>query len=106
MSGASVVVFITCASKEEAQTITHGLLEKKLAACVNMIDAVTSHFWWQGKIDSANEILLVVKTRKAALPKLMKLVKSLHSYTVPEIIALPIIAGEKKYLAWIGDSLR
>src|SRR3989339_60423 len=99
-----IVVFITAGSKEEAQKIARGLLEEKLAACVNIIDGVESHFWWQGKIDSAKEALLVIKTKKELFNKLAKKVKSLHSYSVPEIIALPIVTGNKGYLNWINDS--
>lgn len=101
-----IIVFITAPSKKEAQKLALGLLEDKLAACVNIIDGVTSHFWWQGKIDKAKETLLIIKTRKALFNKLLKKVKSLHSYEVPEIIATAVISGNKKYLDWIDDSTR
>ena len=101
-----IVVFITASSKGEAQKIIAGLLEEKLAACVNVIEHIESHFWWQGKIDKAKEVLLVLKTRKALFNKVVKKVKSLHSYEVPEIIALPILSGNKQYLDWIDDSTR
>ena len=101
---AYIVVLATVGSKEEAQKIARGLLEEKLAACVNIIDGVESHFWWQGKIDSAKEALLVIKTKKELFNKLAKKVKSLHSYSVPEIIALPIVTGNTEYLNWINDS--
>ena len=100
------VVFITASSKEEAEKISRGLLEARLAACVNIIGGVHSYFWWEGKIDKADEALLIVKTKKTHLAKLIKKVKMLHSYEVPEIIALPIVAGNKKYLDWIGSSTR
>jgi periplasmic divalent cation tolerance protein len=100
------IIFITAAHKKEARLIAQALLKNKLAACVNIIDKIESFFWWQGKIDCAEEALLLVKSKKSKLPKIIKLVKSLHSYSVPEIIALPIIAGEKKYLKWIDESLR
>ena len=99
-----IVVFITAGSKEEAQKIARGLLEEKLAACVNILPGLESHFWWQGKIDSAKEALLVIKTKKELFNKLAKKVKSLHSYSVPEIIALPIVTGNTEYLNWINDS--
>ncbi len=99
-----IVVLVTAGSKEEARKIASGLLEEKLAACVNIIEGVESRFWWQGKIDSAKEALLVIKTKKELFNKLAKKVKSLHSYSVPEIISLPIIAGNKEYLNWINDS--
>lgn len=101
-----IVVLVTASSKEEANKITQGLLEEKLAACVNILLGLESRFWWQGKIDSATEVLLVIKTRKTLFNKLAKKVKGLHSYTVPEIIALPIISGNKAYLDWINDCTR
>ncbi len=100
-----IVIFITAANKEEAQKIANKLVENKLAACVNIVDNVRSLFWWEAKIDSANEALMVVKSRKFHLARIIKLVKSLHSYQTPEIIALPIIGGDKNYLNWIDESL-
>ncbi len=101
-----IVILITASSKKEAQRIARALLEDKLAACINIIDKIDSLFWWQGKIDESKEVLLIIKTKKALISKLIKKVKSLHSYKVPEIIALPIVAGEKKYLGWLDESLR
>jgi periplasmic divalent cation tolerance protein len=101
-----IIVLVTASSKKEAQKLTDCLLREKLAACVNVIDGLDSHFFWQGKIDKAKEALLIIKTRKSLFNKLAKKVKSLHSYEVPEIIALPIVAGYKKYLDWIDDSTR
>lgn len=101
-----IVVFVTVSSKEEAQKITQGLLQEKLVACGNSIEGVESHFWWQGTIDQAKETLLIFKTRKALFPKVVRKVKSLHSYEVPEIIALPVVGGNKQYLDWIDESTR
>lgn len=101
-----IVVFITCVNKEEAQKITHCLLEKKLVACVNIAQNIESFFWWQGKIDNAKESLMIIKSKKAKLNKIIAAVRKIHSYTVPEIIALPIISGNKPYLDWIDASLR
>lgn len=101
-----IVVFSTVSNRKEAERIAKGLIKDKLAACVNIVDNVHSLFWWQGKIDSAKEALLVIKTRKALKDKLIMKIKSLHSYEVPEIIALPIVAGNKKYLEWINESTR
>lgn len=100
-----IIIFITASSIEEAKKISQGLLGKKLVACVNIIDDLKSLFWWQGKIDQAKETLLVAKSKKTKFPAIIKLVKSLHSYHVPEIIALPIIGGERKYLKWVDDSI-
>lgn len=101
-----LVVFVSAGSKEEAEKIASGLLKEKLAACVNIVKDVDSHFWWQGKLDRAKETLLIIKTKKSLFAGLVKKVKSLHSYEVPEIIALPIIAGHKPYLDWIDESTR
>jgi periplasmic divalent cation tolerance protein len=99
-----IVIFVTCANKEEAKKIAKALVEAKESACVNIIDGIDSIFWWQGKTDMAKESLLIIKSKKSKLPRIIKRVKALHSYQVPEIIALPIIGGEKKYLRWIDES--
>ena len=96
-----IVVFVTAPTKKEAQKIANMLLKKKLCACVNMISGVKSLFHWEGKIDSANETLLVIKTKRSSYAKLEKAVKNVHSYSVPEIIALPVIFGSRDYLNWI-----
>lgn len=101
-----LVVFISAGSREEAEKIASGLLKEKICACVNIVKDVDSHFWWQGKLDKAKEALLIIKTRKSLFARLVKKVKSLHSYEVPEIIALPIIAGHKPYLYWIDESTK
>ncbi len=100
-----IVIFITAANKKEAQRIAGELLKHKLVACVNIVDKIDSFFRWQGKIDTAKEALLIVKSSKSKLAQIIKLVKSIHSYKVPEIIALPIIGGLKSYLKWIGESV-
>ena len=105
MEESCIVLFITTASADEAQQISRILLEQKKAACVNTISKVDSLFWWEGKLDSAQENLLIVKTKASLLPEIINLVKKLHSYTVPEIIALPIIGGNQDYLDWIGESV-
>lgn len=99
-----IVIFITAPNKKEASYIAGELIRAKLAACVNILENVESHFWWEGKIDTAKEALLIVKTKKNLLNKLIKKVKSRHTYEVPEIIALPIISGNKRYLEWIDES--
>ena len=102
----NIVIFVTAANKKEARKIAAGLVKEKLAACVNIIEGVRSLFRWQGKIDMAQEVLLVIKSRKTLMNRLIKKVKSLHSYEVPEIIALPIIEGSKTYLDWIDNSIK
>lgn len=101
-----IVVFITASSKKEARKIACVLLSKKLAACVNVIKGVDSRFFWKGSIDSAKEFLLIAKTRISKFSELKKQVKKNHSYEIPEIIAVPIIAANKDYLKWIEDSVR
>ncbi|GAG10655.1 unnamed protein product [marine sediment metagenome] len=100
---AHIVVFITTATAEEAQRIANILVSGRKAACVNIVPQVHSRFWWQGKIDSADEALLVVKTKAALLDEIIKLVKENHSYEVPEIVALPIVGGNPDYLKWLDD---
>ena len=101
MDSKYIVVFITVDSQENAQKISNKLLTEKKAACVNIISKVESQYWWQGKIESANELLMIVKTRAALIDELIQLVKEIHPYSVPEIIALPIIGGNNDYLQWI-----
>lgn len=100
-----IVIFITASSKEESEKISAGLLNEKVAACVNIVPKIISTYWWQGNIESSQETLLVVKSRDDLLDKIIDIVKSCHSYTVPEIIAMPIVAGNKDYLKWIDDSV-
>ena len=101
-----IVVLITCSGKEEGERIADILLRERLAACVNIIPNLTSKFWWTGKIHVAEEALLVVKTKKSALGRLIKQVKAGHQYSNPEIIALPIIGGSKEFTRWIEDETR
>jgi periplasmic divalent cation tolerance protein len=98
-----VVVFVTTSSEEEAEKIASLLLEKRKAACVSVVPRVSSRFWWQGKLDSAQESVLIIKTRAALVPELTDIVKTAHSYTVPEIVALPIVAGNQDYLDWVDQ---
>lgn len=99
-----VVILITCANKKEASKIAKHLVEQKLVACVNIVDKIKSIFWWQQRIDSASEVLLIAKSKKLLIKKIIMLVKSLHSYQVPEVIALPIVGGNKDYINWINES--
>ena len=101
-----IVIFITSANKSEARRIAKALLGQKLVACVNIIDKVLSFFWWKKKIDKASEVLMVAKSTSMKLARIVKVVRSLHSYAVPEIIALPIVGGNKDYLDWIDESIR
>jgi periplasmic divalent cation tolerance protein len=100
----NIVILITCANKREATRIARHLVEQRLVACVNLIADIKSIFWWQKRIDSATEVLLIAKSRKSLIGKIVRQVRSLHSYSVPEIIALPIVAGNKDYINWINES--
>jgi len=95
------VVFITAANKKEGRKIASGVLKSRLAACVNVIGKVESKYWWQGKIETAGECLLIIKTKKSLSKKLIEKIKLLHSYSVPEIIFLPVSEGNTDYLKWI-----
>ena len=101
-----IVILVTAKDKKEARKISLALIKAKLAACVNIVDKVNSIFFWAEKVDQAKESLLVIKSKKEKLSKIIKLVKSLHSYKVPEIIALPIISADMPYLRWIDAALR
>ncbi|MDM8000077.1 MAG: divalent-cation tolerance protein CutA [Dehalococcoidia bacterium] len=101
-----VVVFVTASSEEEADRIAHLLLEKRKAACINVIPGIKSRFWWQGKLDSAQESLLVIKTRANLVPELTEIVKKAHSYSVPEVVAVPIVDGNRDYLDWVDTETR
>ena len=101
-----IIVLVTTATKEEAETIAQRLLEAKLIACANIIGPVHSRFLWSGKIDSAEEYLVLMKSRKDLFGVLSQSVKALHSYEVPEIIALPVVDGSEAYLEWLDSCLR
>jgi periplasmic divalent cation tolerance protein len=101
-----IIVFVTAKNVKEANKIATALVKEKLVACANIINGVKSIFTWKGKMDKANEVLLVLKSKKICFPKIVSKVKKLHSYDVPEIIAMPIVGGNKDYLNWIKDSCR
>jgi periplasmic divalent cation tolerance protein len=104
--GDEIVILITAAAAEEAGTIAKALVQEHLAACVNIIPGVRSFFFWEGRTQEAQEALLVCKSRLPLMGKVMERVKALHSYSVPEIIALPVAAGLESYLAWVRDSTK
>jgi periplasmic divalent cation tolerance protein len=101
-----IVVLVTTASKAEAEKISQTLLEEKLIACANIINPVSSVFFWSGKIDKAEECLVVMKSRLDLFGKLEERLRGLHSYEVPEVLALPIVEGSKAYLGWMNAVLR
>ncbi|MBI3209956.1 MAG: divalent-cation tolerance protein CutA [Candidatus Solibacter usitatus] len=97
-----LVVFCTCASPDEAEKIARTLVEKQLAACVNILPAVRSIYRWQGNVEDTTEVLLLIKTRQAVYPDLEKEIRKLHSYSAPEIVAIVIDRGSAAYLDWIA----
>jgi periplasmic divalent cation tolerance protein len=102
-----LVVLVTCGSRSEARKIARLVVKARLGACVNILSApVESVYRWRGKVESANEFLLVMKTTKARFSKLRDAILKAHSYDVPEVVALPIACGSTKYLAWIAKSVR
>jgi periplasmic divalent cation tolerance protein len=101
------VVLVTCGTLVEGRKIARSVVSKRLAACVNVVPApLDSYYTWKGKLETAREYLLVIKTTAKRLAELESEVKRLHSYEVPEFIALPIVAGSRDYLSWLSKSVR
>ena len=103
---AYILVFMAAASEAEAQKVSLMLLEKHLIACANILGPVESMFWWQGKIDTAKEYYVIMKSDEKLFKKLSETVKKVHSYDVPEILAVPIVKGWQPYLRWLNNSLK
>ena len=99
-----LMVFISGSTFRGAKKIARALVEKKLAACCNIMKGVTSIYFWEGKIEEAAECMIIVKTRQERFNQLVEEVKKIHSYVLPEIIAVPITKGLKGYLSWIDES--
>ena len=100
-----VIGLVTCASRVEARKLAQAVLSTKLAACVNIVAGVESHFWWHGKLDRANEYLLLIKTTGDKTKAVMQVIQANHSYEVPEIIFTPIATGERRYLRWLRTAV-
>jgi periplasmic divalent cation tolerance protein len=100
-----IVIFITTRDAEEAEKISKALVKRRLAACVNTVAEVSSRFWWKDKLETSKECLLIVKTRDTLLPDIIKSVKKIHSYSIPEIIAMPIAGANQDYLDWIDNEV-
>jgi len=94
------IIFVTV-PQQDAEHFARTLLEERLVACINMLPEVTSLYWWKGKIDSSSEVLLILKTPSANIRKLLKRVKELHTYDVPEFLALPVMESNPHYVRWI-----
>lgn len=101
------IVLVTCGSAQEAGKIARTVVETRLAACANIVKSpILSIYRWEGRVESAREVLLIIKTTRNRLAAIERTIRRLHSYDVPEIIALEIVAGSKKYLDWIEQSVR
>ena len=98
-----IVVLVTASGEEEAARIGRALVEERLAACVNIVKGLRSIYLWKGKVEDEPEVLILVKTRRQRLEQITARVKSLHSYTLPEIVALPVEGGSADYLGWIAQ---
>jgi periplasmic divalent cation tolerance protein len=102
-----IVVLVTCASAGQARKIARALVERRLAACGNVLEApVRSVYRWKGRVESAKEFLLVLKTSRARFAGVERVVRELHTYKVPEIIAVPVASGSREYLKWISECVR
>jgi periplasmic divalent cation tolerance protein len=101
-----VVVLVTAASLKEARKIARGLVQARLAACVNVVPPVESIYRWQGKIENSRERLLVIKTAREIFTEVEAAIRKLHTYTNPEIICLPIVDGSREYLEWLAQSVK
>jgi periplasmic divalent cation tolerance protein len=101
-----VAAFITTSDEEESRKIAKALLEKRLAACANIVPQIESLFIWEGKIDSEKESLMIIKTTKGNVPELIEEVRKNHSYEVFETICLPIVQGNESYLQWVSQVVK
>jgi periplasmic divalent cation tolerance protein len=99
-----IVILITAPGEEDAAHMARELVDAGLAGCVNIVRGVRSIYRWEGKTEDSAEVLMIVKTRRELFTALMKRVKELHSYSVPEIIALPVLEGSGDYLGWLRDA--
>jgi periplasmic divalent cation tolerance protein len=101
-----ILVLVTAPDTREAERIASALVGERLAACVNICEArVRSAYRWKGKVETAREVLLLIKTTRRTFPAVARRIRALHSYEVPEIIALPIVTGSRDYLAWLESSV-
>ena len=101
----SYVVFVTSPNRKVSEKLSKGLIERKLAACVNRLPGLRSRYWWKGKVETAREELLFIKTNQTRLKFLIEWVQKNHPYTVCEVVALPIAAGNKPYLQWLNKAI-
>jgi periplasmic divalent cation tolerance protein len=101
----ALLVLVTAPNIDSSRALAKAALEARLVACANLLPKVESHYWWQGKLDSSTEVLIIFKTTKAKLKALEKLIVAEHPYDTPEFLVLPILAGNKRYLDWVMESI-
>jgi periplasmic divalent cation tolerance protein len=104
-SSSFTLVLVTAPDLKTARRLARAALEAKLIACANLIPKIESHYWWQGKVESGAEVLLVLKTRKARVAALERLIVAEHPYDTPEFLVLPLSGGNRRYLDWLTASL-
>ena len=100
------LVLVTAPDLKTARALARAALSARLVACANLVPRLESHYWWQGKLESGTEVLLLLKTERGKLAALEKLVVDRHPYDTPEFLALPLVAGNRRYLAWLAQSVR
>jgi len=100
-----IMIFSTVSSKGEAEKIARALIGKRVAACVSMFGPIKSMYWWDGKIEESEEYLLIIKTTRSKYGELEGIISKIHSYQVPEILAIPIVSALKEYIEWLREEL-
>ena len=101
-----IQVFTTTEKREGAEEIAKAIVEKRLAGCIQIVGPITSMYWWKGNVETAEEWLLFIKSKQELYEELEKAIKEIHPYEIPEIIAMPITAGDKDYLEWLKNELK
>jgi periplasmic divalent cation tolerance protein len=101
-----IVVFSTCSGEEEAERLARLLLDRRLAACVSVVPHLRSFYWWKGAVESSGECLLLVKSSRPLFDQLRAALEAAHSYEIPEVLALPVVAGGPQYLDWLQANLQ
>jgi periplasmic divalent cation tolerance protein len=101
-----IQIFTTTENKEDAEKIAKSLIEKRLAGCIQIIGPISSIYWWKNKIETSQEWLCIIKSKKKLYEEIEKSIKEIHPYEIPEIIAMQIISGSKDYLKWLDNELK
>jgi len=101
-----ITVLVTCPDREEADTLAEMLVRRKLAACVQVLPGIVSTYFWQGDLCRDEEVLMVIKSGRERFEALRRFIKETHSYEVPQIVALPVVAADSEYLKWMESSLK